>query len=97
MLVFDTVEASPLLAYLAIVNVVTFTLFVVDKLKAMAGAWRVREAVLLGFSLVGGALGGLLGMLLAHHKVNVPRFKYGLPAMLFVQAIVTAYLMRAGG
>ena len=85
-----------LLWYLAIVNVVTFVVLVVDKLKAISGAWRIREAVLMGLSFIGGSVGGMLGMLVAHHKVNTYYFKYGLPAMLVVQLIVVAYLIQAG-
>ena len=85
-----------LLWYLAIVNVATFVVFVVDKLKAISGAWRIKEAVLMGLSFIGGSVGGMLGMLVAHHKVSTYYFKYGLPAMLVVQLIVVAYLIQAG-
>ena len=48
--------------YLLVINVVTFVVFVVDKARAVRGAWRVREATLLGLSLAGGSVGGFLGI-----------------------------------
>ena len=81
--------------YLLVINVVTFVVFVVDKVRAVRGAWRVREATLLGLSLVGGSVGGILGMCLARHKIRKPRFRYGLPIMLVVQVVVV-FLLRTG-
>ena len=82
--------------YLATVNIVTLVLFLLDKTRAKAGGWRVREAVLLGFSFIGGAAGGLLGMHLAHHKVRTYYFRFGLPVMLVIELAVVAYLLQAG-
>ena len=82
--------------YLLAINVVTFAAFVVDKLKAMRGAWRISEATLLGLSLAGGSVGGILGMLLARHKIRKRRFRYGLPAMLVAQVVGVALLVHAG-
>lgn len=41
-----------------------------DKLKARAGAWRIPEKVLLLLSFFGGAVGGILGMVLFRHKTR---------------------------
>ena len=71
-------------------------LFCVDKGRARRDAWRIGEGALLGFSLFGGALGGLLGMLLAHHKVRTPHFRIGLPLALLLDLAVIAYLLQAG-
>lgn len=75
-----------------VVNFFTFLLFAVDKWKAKRGAWRIPEATLLGFSLFGGALGGVLGMHLCHHKIRKPRFRYGVPVMLLLQLLVCGFL-----
>jgi uncharacterized membrane protein YsdA (DUF1294 family) len=83
-----------LLAYLAIVNVATFALFCVDKARATRGAWRIPERVLLGCSAAGGALGGLVGMRVAHHKTRKPLFYLGVPAMLVAQAALLAWLFQ---
>ena len=86
----------PLWIFLGVMNALTFVLFCVDKGRAKRDAWRIGEGVLLGFSLFGGALGGLLGMLLAHHKVRTPYFRIGLPLALLLDLAVIAYLLQAG-
>ena len=91
-----TENHATLWLYLAAVNAITLVLFCVDKARAKAGGWRVREAVLLGFSFIGGALGGLLGMHLAHHKVRTYYFRFGLPVMLLIELAAVAYLLQAG-
>ena len=55
---------------LAAISLIAFILYGADKSKAKRGAWRIPEKVLLGFSLLGGAVGGLLGMLLFRHKTK---------------------------
>ena len=56
-----------------------------DKFYAKTDRWRIPEKALLGFGLVGGSLGLLLGMVLFHHKISKSVFRYGAPAMLLVQ------------
>ena len=58
-----------LLAY-ACLGLVSFTLYGADKRRARRRAWRIPERVLLGFSFFGGAVGGLLGMKVFHHKTK---------------------------
>ena len=77
-----------LFLYLIIINVVTFGAFAVDKGKAIKGAWRIPEAQLLFLCLIGGALGGLIGMNVCHHKTRKPKFKYLVPLMLVLQVIL---------
>lgn len=93
----DTLAAwgsNALLTYLVAINTVTFALFCLDKARAVRGAWRIPEKVLLGCSAVGGAAGGLLGMRVAHHKTRKPLFYLGVPAMLVVQAALLVWLIR---
>lgn len=53
-----------------------------DKLFAKKGSWRIPEKVLLGFALLGASVGLVVGMLLFHHKVSKPVFRFGAPVML---------------
>ncbi len=55
---------------LIVVSLITFVLYGVDKSKARRHAWRIPEKILLGFGLLGGAVGGLLGMNAFHHKTK---------------------------
>ena len=85
-----------LLAWMTAASVATFVLFAVDKHRARTGGWRIREAVLLGCSLAGGALGGIVAMWALRHKIRTWYFKWGLPAMLALQVAAAAYLAAAG-
>lgn len=94
----DLGALAPLGVYLLAVNLVTFALFIYDKLRAEQGRTRSRipEVVLLGLSLVGGAVGGLVAMRLVRHKTRKWYFSWGLPAMIVLQVALFLYL-RLGG
>lgn len=58
------------LIFAAILCIITFVLYGVDKKKAQDHQWRISERSLLLFGLLGGALGGLLGMKVFRHKTK---------------------------
>lgn len=59
------------LTYLVIMTLITYMLYLIDKKRSKkAGARRISEKVLLLFSLLGGALGGYLAMIMWHHKTK---------------------------
>ena len=80
------------LIYLAVINVVTFFMYGIDKWKAKKSKWRIREAALLGLAVLGGSIGAWLGMQVWHHKTQHKKFKYGVPAILIIQIITIGYL-----
>lgn len=84
-----------LLIYLAAVNLLTFSLFGIDKSRARRHAWRIPEATLFLFVLLFGAFGGWLGMRLFHHKTLHPLFKWGVPAVLIGQLVLLGYIFYA--
>lgn len=57
---------------------------------------RTPEAVLLAESLLGGAVGASLGMLIFHHKVNKWYFMWGQSVFLMLHVGVLAYARAAG-
>ena len=63
-----------------------------DKRKAKKGAWRVPEANLFIFALLGGALGATLGMHVFHHKTKHWYFRWGFPLILLVQLALVIWL-----
>lgn len=73
------------LIYLAIINVVTFFLYGIDKWKAKRLKWRISEATLLGLAVIGGSIGAWLGMKTWHHKTLHKKFRYGIPLILIAQ------------
>ena len=81
----DNYPALAFLVYVAIMSLVTFMAYGIDKKKAIDGAWRTKEKTLLGLSLAGGAVGGFLGMKLFRHKTKHTSFTVGIPAILLAQ------------
>ena len=76
------------LIYLAVINVVTFFMYGIDKWKAKKSKWRIRETALLGLAVLGGSIGAWLGMKVWHHKTLHKKFKYGVPAIIQLALIV---------
>ena len=77
-----------LLYAIIVINIITFFVYGLDKLKAVNHWWRVPEAALLGLAVAGGSVGAYLGMQVFRHKTLKPLFRFGVPAILLVQAAV---------
>ncbi len=58
------------LVFVAILSLITFILYGVDKKKAKKGEWRIPEKTLLLCSFFGGAVGGVFAMLKFRHKTK---------------------------
>ena len=78
--------------YLAAVNVVTFTVYGIDKSKARRGAWRLPEKRLLLLPLLGGSVGALRGMKVVRHKTKHWYFVWGIPIILLAQTALAVWL-----
>ena len=83
------------LIYLALINLFTFFLYAADKRRARRGAWRVPEKALLGFSLLGGAVGGLAAMQCFRHKTKHFYFYAVNVFGILLHAAITVLLLRA--
>lgn len=79
--------------YLIGVNLLTFLVFGLDKLKARKGKWRIPEATLIWLSIAGGSAGALLGMYLFRHKTQKRKFTLGVPVILIVQVVLVYFLI----
>lgn len=77
--------------YLAIINVITFIVYGIDKLKAKKGRWRIPESTLLLLAILGGSIGAWSGMKVWHHKTMHKKFKYGIPFIIIVQIGLVFY------
>ena len=82
-----------LICYIAVINLITFFTFAVDKRKARKNKWRISEATLMFLCLIGGALGGWCSMYMVHHKTQKPLFKYGVPTALILQILILTYFV----
>ena len=83
-----------LLYYFVCVNVLTFFVYGIDKWQARQGKWRISEATLLLFAVIGGSIGAWLGMRVWRHKTMHKKFKYGIPAILMIHIIIMGYLSK---
>ena len=61
-----------LLIYYLVINVLLFLFMGLDKRKAIKHKWRIPESTLFFLALLGGAVGGLVGMSVFHHKNKIP-------------------------
>ena len=78
---------------LLVMNLVSFALMGIDKVKAKRGSWRVPEKTLFLVTALFGGLGGTLGMRVFRHKTKHWYFKYGFPALLVVQIALLALIL----
>ena len=60
--------------YLIIINIFLLILYGIDKLLAIKHKERISEFALLFISLCGGSVGGILGMIIFHHKTKKIKF-----------------------
>ncbi len=70
----DTILSSSHLLWLALTSCVAFLLFGFDKFRAKTGGRRIRERTLLGFAMIGGVFGAILGVIIFRHKKNSSLF-----------------------
>lgn len=84
------------LALFVLMNLLTMAMFHSDKKKAEKNAFRIPERDLLGFSACFGALGGILGMILFHHKTRKPKFFLLVPLFAIIQLILINLVFKWG-
>ena len=75
-------------------SVLALLAYVVDKVKAQRGAWRIPEKVLLSLSFFGGAMGGYLAMNTVRHKTRKWYFHLVNVLGIIWQVILLVYLLQ---
>ena len=83
-----------ILYYLIAINIITFFIYGIDKLKAKKGKWRIPESTLLLLAIIGGSIGAWLGIKVWHHKTLHKKFKYGIPLIVIAQIAMAVYIFR---
>lgn len=81
--------------YFAVMNVLTFFLFYIDKRRAEQGKWRISVAMLMGMAFMGGAAGGYVAMRAFNHKTHVWYFSIGLPAFFLMHLCLMLVIRSA--
>ncbi len=87
------------LAFILIMNIWAFTLFVTDKSvarhqsKSDGKRQRVSEKKLFRVCFWGGAAGGLIGMNMFHHKTKKRKFTIGIPILFVWQMILHSFML----
>ena len=83
-----------LLVYLLIINLTGYAFMGMDKKRALRNAWRIPEARLFLCALLGGSIGTIAGMYRFRHKTRHWYFVWGMPAILILQLVLPAILLR---
>ena len=86
----DQFALGALVTVYAVLNILAFALFVVDKYKAKKDKWRIKESTLLLAALLG-PWGAVIGMRAAHHKTRKPKFKL-VYVFLVLHIVLIVYL-----
>ena len=77
-----------LLIIYAVMSVIAFAAFGLDKYKAKPDRWRTKEKTLFLFAILGGGIGAFLGMQVFRHKTQHKQFVIGIPLIMIVQLIL---------
>ena len=81
--------------YLALINILTFCVYGLDKSTAVKQKQRVPNRVLLGLTAIGGSIGALAGMYTFRHKTQKKYYTITVPLLLILQ-IAAAVLLLSG-
>ena len=76
------------------VNLLLFILMGIDKRAAKRKKWRIPERRLLTLGIIGGGIGGILGMLVFHHKTHRIYFTICYLVNVFCLGIAFLYFMQ---
>lgn len=82
--------------WIVLFSLVLFVQMGRDKRLARMGARRVPERRLFLLAALGGAIGGLAGMYVFHHKTKHMSFILGFRALALIQAALLIYLFVQG-
>ncbi|MBR5495407.1 MAG: DUF1294 domain-containing protein, partial [Psychrobacter sp.] len=65
----------PVLAWYAVLGVITYGMYAKDKAAAQSGAWRTPESTLHLLSALGGWVGAMVAQTYLRHKSQKPEFR----------------------
>lgn len=77
---------KPFIALFLILNLVTFGVYGIDKLRARLHLSRISEKTLLALAIAGGSVGAVFAQKLFRHKTR--KFRYRIWIILSIQFII---------
>ncbi len=80
------------LLLMVIMSIISFTLYGVDKKKAIKGKERIKEKTLLFYTIFNGAIGAFFARFVFRHKTEKKYFSLTIFAGLFIQVLGLAIL-----
>ena len=87
-----TVECYFLILY-AVMGVIAFCAYGIDKYRAGHDMWRIPEKTLFLLALLGGAISAYLGMKTFHHKTQHKKFTIIVPLLALMQLAAVFWLL----
>ena len=82
--------------YFVVINLAACVAMMVDKSYAIKNKWRLSESFLLGFSLFGGGIGLMMGMIIFKHKLSKMKFKVIPTLGISIYTAAILYFIRIG-
>ena len=70
--------------YFLVINIITFIIYGIDKIKSIKHKYRISENTLIILAILGGAAGAFFGMIIFHHKTKKKKFIILIPAILLI-------------
>lgn len=83
-----------MIGYIVIINLIGFILMGVDKWRAKNRSFRIPEATLFLFAILGGSIGAITGMYTFRHKTRHWYFVWGMPIILILQIVIIVLIMN---
>ncbi|MGM0395658.1 MAG: DUF1294 domain-containing protein [Bacillota bacterium] len=81
------------ISYMILINLISLSLFKMDKSYARKGKSRISEKTLFISALIGGGPGAVLGMHLFSHKTKKAAFLLGLPLIAIINLLAVILIL----
>ena len=84
-----------MIVYLLILNILSYSLMWIDKVKSIYNWWRVSEKTLWILAIIGGVFGIWLGMQAPlYHKAGKQEFRFWIPLIAVGWSLGTLYFIK---
>lgn len=74
------------------INLLTYLIFGIDKVKAKNNSWRIPEKTLFILTFLGGSIGAVIGMIQFHHKTKKSEFKSVIYLIILIQIALLSFI-----